>query len=77
METLCVKLTAGAVKNGYIPVGSGNTFLVEDMESAFSIIKQQLDEGDVCLLSPAAASYGMFRNFEERGEVFKKMAADQ
>lgn len=58
-------------------IGSGNTFLVEDMESAFSIIKQQLDKGDVCLLSPAAASYGMFRNFEERGEVFKKMAADQ
>ncbi|RLD57187.1 MAG: UDP-N-acetylmuramoyl-L-alanine--D-glutamate ligase [Bacteroidetes bacterium] len=58
-------------------IGSGNAFLVEDMERAFSIIKDQLDEGDVCLLSPAAASYGMFRNFEERGELFKKMAADQ
>ncbi len=58
-------------------VGSGSTFLVEDMGTAFSIIKDQLGEGDVCLLSPAAASYGMFRNFEERGEVFKKMAADQ
>lgn len=26
-----------------------------------------------CVLSPAAASYGDFKNFEERGEVFKKI----
>jgi len=24
-------------------------------------------------MSPAAASYGIFKNFEERGEVFKKL----
>ena len=37
--------------------------LVDDMEQAFSIIKKVLGEGDICLLSPAAASYGMFKNF--------------
>jgi UDP-N-acetylmuramoylalanine--D-glutamate ligase len=45
------------------------------MEEAFDYISANLSDGDVCLLSPAAASYGMFRNFEERGEVYKKMAA--
>jgi len=49
--------------------------LVEGMEHAFCVIREVLGNGDVCLLSPAAASYGMFRNFEERGEVYKKMAA--
>ncbi len=49
--------------------------LIENMADAFGIIRDKLMKGDVCLLSPAAASYGMYKNFEERGEVFKKMAA--
>ena len=32
--------------------------------------------GKACLLSPAAASYNRYRNFEERGNAFKKMVAD-
>jgi len=30
-------------------------------------------KGKICLLSPAAASYDQFKNFEERGRVFKKL----
>ena len=29
--------------------------------------------GKICLLSPAAASYDSFKNFEERGETFKQL----
>lgn len=30
-----------------------------------------------CLLSPAAASYGFYKNFEERGEHFRKLCAEK
>jgi len=30
-------------------------------------------QGKICLLSPAAASYDAFKNFEERGRIFKEL----
>lgn len=52
----------------------GNILEYTDMESAFVMMKQYAKSGDVCLLSPAAASYDRYKNFEERGRVFKEFA---
>ncbi len=49
-------------------------FSVENFNDAFKIIKRNTRIGKVCLLSPAAASYDIFRDFIERGEVYKKLA---
>ncbi len=54
--------------------GKSHCVFAMDMDAVFTYAKKVLKPGDTCLLSPAAASYGMFANFEERGEVFKKMA---
>lgn len=43
-----------------------------DMEEAVRLAYQHTPAGCICLLSPAAASYDQFKNFEERGEQFKK-----
>ncbi len=48
----------------------------KDLHEAFEIIKSLSEDGDVCLLSPAAASYDQYKNFEERGRVFKELARD-
>lgn len=45
--------------------------LVSDLYEAINWVKDHAEEGSACLLSPAAASYGDFKNFEERGNVFK------
>ena len=49
-----------------------NAFLVNDLDEAVELAKRITNEGD-CILSPAAASYGYFKNFEERGDYFKKL----
>lgn len=44
-----------------------------DMAQALAYAKDITPFGSACLFSPAAASYGYFKNFEERGDVFKQM----
>ena len=53
-----------------------NVFLVEDLEKAVELAKKITHSGEACILSPAAASYGYFKNFEERGDVFKQLVGE-
>ena len=54
-----------------------NCYIVENMEEAVSVAKRVTQKGKVCLLSPAAASYGFFKNFEERGDRFKELVREK
>ena len=47
-------------------------YIVHDMEEAVKLCKSVTKKGTSCLLSPAASSYGFFKNFKERGNLFKK-----
>lgn len=49
-----------------------NIVPVANVAEAVQKAKEITRKGMTCLFSPAAASYGFFKNFEERGEVFKK-----
>lgn len=46
----------------------------KNMEEAFDYLDAQAKLGDTCLLSPAASSYDQYKNFEERGAKFKRLA---
>ena len=48
---------------------------VTNLEEAVTAAAQIAQPGDMVLLSPACASLDMFRNFEERGDVFAKAVA--
>ena len=48
-------------------------YIVDTMEEAVDTAKKVTKKGKICLLSPAAASYGFFKNFEEKGDIFKKL----
>lgn len=49
------------------------TYLVNSMEEAVETAKKVTQKGRSCLLSPAAASYGFFKNFEEKGDTYQKL----
>lgn len=46
----------------------------KNMEEAFDYLNAQAKLGNICLLSPAASSYDQYKNFEERGANFKRLA---
>ena len=45
----------------------------ENLENATELARLNTPKNGICLLSPASASYGYFKNFEERGKAFKEL----
>ncbi len=43
------------------------------LQKTASYAKKICKPNTACVLSPAAASYGVFKNFEERGDIFQKL----
>ena len=53
--------------------GMTNTSFASTLEEAVSIAHREAVKGDIVLLSPACASFDMFKNFEDRGRKFKEI----
>lgn len=62
------KIAKTAEAAGFAPVT-----MVETLEEAVAEAAKQAKPGYAVLLSPACASWGMFKNYEERGNLFKKI----
>ena len=42
------------------------------MQEIVDIVQLEAKSGDIVLLSPACASFGMFKNYQDRGDQFIK-----
>lgn len=62
------KIAECAKANGFEDYVFADTF-----EEAFNKCVEYAEPGDAVLLSPACASWGMFKNYEQRGEIFKEL----
>ena len=61
------KIAQTAKKHGY-----ENFVFVDTLEEAVKESAKLAKPGEVVLLSPACASWDMFKSYEERGTLFKK-----
>ncbi len=52
-------------------IGFKDYVFAGDLQEAVAICKANAQKGDCCLLSPACASWGMFKNYQQRGDMFK------
>ncbi len=50
-----------------------NTEIKDTFEDCLQSAKKEAVNGDIVLLSPACASFDMFKNYEHRGEEFKRI----
>jgi len=65
--------TAAEIANNAIDQGFNNIVFASTLEKAVELAKKIAHQGDTILLSPACASFDMFKDFEDRGDKFKKI----
>lgn len=61
------KIAAAARAQGF-----ENIRFVESLKEAVEVCHENAKEGQIVLLSPACASWDMFKSYEERGKLFKQ-----
>ncbi len=69
---ILIGVTAQQIKESAEKFGFTDISICETFAEAVNLCRGKAMEGDCVLLSPACASWGMFDNFEQRGDMFKE-----
>lgn len=72
-ELVLIGATAEKIKACALEHGFTNIKMADSLEEAVSICKADSENGDAVLLSPACASWDMFKSYEQRGRLFKDL----
>ena len=75
---ICLKDTGYTIANELIKKGCDKKIIkAKDMKDAVRLSYLNTEKDKACMLSPAAASYNTYKNFEERGKDYKKEIEEQ
>lgn len=73
-DMILIGQTAEKIKETALKCGFDRIHMCNDLKEAVYKAKDLACEGDMVLLSPACASWGQFKNYEQRGDMFKELA---
>ena len=74
---ICLPKTGEYIYKDLKEISSKNAYMTENLQEAVKIAKQVTEKGKICVLTPAASSYGYFKNFQERGKIYKNLVAKE
>ncbi|MFV0313794.1 MAG: UDP-N-acetylmuramoyl-L-alanine--D-glutamate ligase [Anaerotignum sp.] len=67
-----IGITANRIKESAEKFGFEDISICDNFKDAVSLCRNKASNGECVLLSPACASWGMFDNYEQRGDHFKE-----
>lgn len=72
-EAVLMGDTADAIETAIKDCSNISVHRVNSMEQAVKAARKIARNGDIVFMSPASASFGLYKNFEERGEHFRRL----
>jgi UDP-N-acetylmuramoylalanine--D-glutamate ligase len=64
------------IKQALCAACPGSLQTAESFEQAFDLARRQAQPGQTVLLSPACASFDLFKNYAERGDAFRQLVGE-
>lgn len=71
-DMILIGQTAEKIRDTALACGFTNVHMCSDLEEAVTLAAALAESGDAVLLSPACASWGQFKDYEQRGRLFKE-----
>ncbi len=70
------KIKSAVINSSMYKENMPQILLCPDFYQTALLAQKNATQGDVVILSPASASFDLFKNFEERGKLFKKIVME-
>jgi len=71
-KLILIGQTAQMIADTAAKYGFTDVLFANDLKEAVDMASTEAEAGEAVLLSPACASWGMFDNYEQRGDMFKE-----
>ena len=75
---VCLPETGHNIADNLAKIGAkANVYKAKDLPDAVDFCFEHTEKGKSCIMSPAAASYNYYRDFEEKGNHFKQLVKNK